>query len=501
MSRGFVKLHDVTFCYESAANFLFENISFHLAESWTGVAGANGTGKTTLLKLITGNLTPVSGAIDVPEHAIYCQQRTDDPPKRFDDFLFTSSKKASILKDQLAIEDDWYYRWETLSHGERKRVQLGVALWQEPDLLAIDEPTNHLDSYARALILRALQEYGGVGIIVSHDRDLLDTLCHRCIFINPPDVIIRPGGITQVMATIQQEQHAVQKQYKLKKRALKKLHRETSRRKQEAQQADARRSKRGLAKKDHDARQRIDTARVTGKDGHAGKLQRQLQGRLDQLQSEFDDTKVQKEYTLGIWLPGSASKRNFLLHLPAGNLPLGEKKQLDFPTLSISPQDKIAFSGPNGAGKSTLIRHLLHHLNADAEHITYVPQEIDLRNSKQILEQATALTGEKLGHLMNIVSRLNSRPDRLLQSTEPSPGEIRKLLLALGMVREPHIIIMDEPTNHLDLPSIECLENALADCPCALILVSHDEYFLRNLTTIHWHFSVIDKGKRQLKVE
>ncbi|MBD3289956.1 ATP-binding cassette domain-containing protein, partial [candidate division KSB1 bacterium] len=277
-----------------------------------------------------------------------------------------------------------------------------------------------------------------------------------------------------------------------KKRALKKLRKETSRRKQEAQQADAKRSKRGLAKKDYDARQRIDAARVTGRDGHAGKLQRQLQGRLDQMQSEFDDIKLQKEYTLGIWLPGSVSKRNYLLHLPGGDLPLGENKQLAFPALSITPQDRIAMSGPNGAGKSTLIRHILQHLNAEAEHITYVPQEIDLRNSRQILEQATSLTGDKLGHLMNIVSRLNSRPERLLQSSDPSPGEIRKLLLALGMTREPHIIIMDEPTNHLDLPSIECLENALANCPCALLLVSHDEYFLRKLTTIRWSLSALD---------
>ncbi len=87
---------------------------------------------------------------------------------------------------------------------------------------------------------------------------------------------------------------------------------------------------------------------------------------------------------------------------------------------------------------------------------------------------------------MTIVSRLGSRPHRLVETTEPSPGEFRKLLLALGMTYEPHIIIMDEPTNHMDLPSIECLEKALSDCPCCLVLISHDKYFLKNLTTIQW---------------
>jgi ATPase subunit of ABC transporter with duplicated ATPase domains len=86
----------------------------------------------------------------------------------------------------------------------------------------------------------------------------------------------------------------------------------------------------------------------------------------------------------------------------------------------------------------------------------------------------------------------------LLSRIEPSPGEIRKLLLALGMTDEPYLIIMDEPTNHMDLQSIECLENALADCPCALMLVSHDTYFLQKLTSINW---TISEGENELSFE
>jgi macrolide transport system ATP-binding/permease protein len=126
-------------------------------------------------------------------------------------------------------------------------------------------------------------------------------------------------------------------------------------------------------------------------------------------------------------------------------------------------------------------------LNVPKKHVTYIPQEIDLGRSQRILAQARALADDKLGHLMTIVSRLGSRPHRLLESAEPSPGETRKLLLAIGMTYAPHIIVMDEPTNHMDLPSIECLEQALSDCPCSLVLVSHDKYFLRNLTQKQWN--------------
>jgi macrolide transport system ATP-binding/permease protein len=95
---------------------------------------------------------------------------------------------------------------------------------------------------------------------------------------------------------------------------------------------------------------------------------------------------------------------------------------------------------------------------------------------------------------MTIVSRLGSRPELLLRSVEPSPGELRKLLLARGISRAPYLIVMDEPTNHLDLPSIECLEEALADCPCGLLLVSHDERFLGRLTGTRWRLTRAGTG-------
>lgn len=192
---------------------------------------------------------------------------------------------------------------------------------------------------------------------------------------------------------------------------------------------------------------------------------------------------------MGIWLLGSTSQRNTLLELPADFLALGEDRRLRYPDLTIRPTDRIALTGANGSGKSTLLRRLITALDMPTEHLTYVPQEIDAGRSRDLLDQARRLSDSQLGHLMNIVSRLNSRPGRLLASDEPSPGETRKLMLALGMVRTPHLIVMDEPTNHMDLPSIEALEAALADCPCGLLLVSHDHRVLRRLTRTTWHIA------------
>jgi ATPase subunit of ABC transporter with duplicated ATPase domains len=97
--------------------------------------------------------------------------------------------------------------------------------------------------------------------------------------------------------------------------------------------------------------------------------------------------------------------------------------------------------------------------------------------------------------MMTLVSRLGSRPERLLESATPSPGEIRKMLLAMGIIKAPQIIIMDEPTNHLDLPSIECLEQVLKDCVCGPLLVSHDRPFLDAVTRSSWQMRVIRREK------
>ncbi len=486
MGQSCIRFQQVTFRYEAAATTLFQDLSLHVPRGWSGVVGANGAGKTTLLYLAAGILEPDSGSIARPAFTVYCPQRTDNRPEYFQDFLISTTKNAYIIRDQLHIQEDWNERWQTLSHGERKRAQIGIALWREPEVLAIDEPTNHIDREARALIATALHAFRGVGLLVSHDRDLLDSLCQQCLFVEPPTVITRPGGVTKGLQIDRQEQQTLQKQQLQKKQEYNRLHREAVKRRELGQQADKRRSKRGIAKKDHDAKAKINQARVTGKDAVGGKLLRQLDGRLQQARQQVEQTRFKKEFTLGIWLPGARSPRDVLLHLPAGSLALGEQKRLTFPELFVTPTDRIALIGPNGTGKSTLIRHLVTQINAPQEHVTYLPQEIEAQQSRKILAQAQRLPHEQLGFLMTIISRLGSRPQRLLESSIPSPGETRKLLLALGMTRAPHIIIMDEPTNHIDLPSIECLEQALAECPCCLLLVSHDRRFLQALTEKTW---------------
>ena len=140
-------------------------------------------------------------------------------------------------------------------------------------------------------------------------------------------------------------------------------------------------------------------------------------------------------------------------------------------------------------GKSTFIHHILQHLNLEEDRLVYLPQELDLAQTRRIMTDIRQLPREELGKVFTVVSALGSDPKRLLQNDDASPGELRKVLLALGVIRRPYLIVMDEPTNHLDLPAITHLEEALSDCPCGLILVSHDLRFLSKLTSVRWHLA------------
>ena len=502
MSRG-VHFQAVSFQYDGQSDPLFSRVTVQLPVGWTGVVGANGAGKTTLLKLAVGKLKPVEGRIERPKLATYCPQRTDDPPVALETFLDAHDGTARMLQGRLRAEQDWLSRWETLSHGERKRAQLGVALWQAPKLLAIDEPTNHIDSEARSLLKDALRTFRGVGLLVSHDRDLLDTLCDQCLFVDPPATQLRPGGVSKGSAQSQRERAYQLEQLSGAKRERVKLERATGEFRREASRADRQRSKRGLSPRDRDAREKINRARLSGKDKLAGRRLRQLEGRLQQSRDTSANLakSLKKQAQLGISIPGTHLSRDVLVRIPEGRRSLGNSRTMAHPDLTICPQDRIALVGANGSGKSTLVRSIYEGLGADKNVVTYLAQEIDAQTSSEIIRYARSLSGDLLGAVMTVVSRLGSDPRRLLDSRVPSPGEVRKLVLGLGIAQASSFLILDEPTNHLDLPSIECVEMALRDYACGILVVSHDDRFLRRLTKIRWCLDVDESASSRLRVE
>ncbi len=485
--------HRVTFSFDTLAGALLDDLTARFPVGWTGVVGPNGAGKTTLLRLAVGELQPQRGRITRPRAAVYCAQRTDDPPTDLSELLVATNGEALALRGRFEIAADWPARWPTLSHGERKRAQVAAALWCRPQVLAIDEPTNHLDAGARHLLDRALRAFDGIGLLVSHDRALLDGLCGQCLFLDPPGAVLRPGGYTRGAEQQQREAAHARAARQNALRELKRLEAEMTRRRAAAASEHQMRSKRGLARHDHDGRAKIDAARVA--DSKAGAPLRQLAGRAAQAARRVAAIRVAKAVELGIWLDDARSQADAVLRAPGGSLVLrpggaagggGAERKLHFPDLTLEPTACIALTGPNGSGKSTLLEHLVKRAAVPPARLLYVPQEVAARRASQVIGDVRRLSHAELGRVLQIIRRLGSEPRRLLETELPSPGETRKLLLALGVLRSVHLIVLDEPTNHLDLPSIECVEGALREYPGALLLVSHDERFLAGLTDQRW---------------
>lgn len=496
---------NVSFAWPGMAEPLVRGLTVRVGRGWTGVVGANGAGKTTLLKIACGALEPSGGSVSRPAESLCVAQRTDDPPPELAEFFESSDAEAWQARIDLGVEEDWETRWESLSHGERKRLQIAVALWRAPGLLALDEPTNHLDGAARAALVAGLRRFRGVGLLVSHDRELLDELCAQCLFVRPPSAMLRPGGVTAGLEQDRREQSDARARDDAAKHAAERFRAAAQERREEGERMAARtkaKTKNAKANKwDHDGKAERNLAKLTGKDAWAGKQSAALAKRADKAQASRTAFHVRKEFATGFRLEeADVSRRNFVLRVPAGELPVGPDRVLVHPDLEIAPTDRIALTGANGLGKSTLLRFLRPLFNVPQEHLVFVPQEVSADESARVLAEAKKLPDDRLGDVMTRFSRLGSRPGRLLESAMPSPGEVRKLLLALGIARGPHLIVMDEPTNHMDLPGILCVEDALAEAPCALLLVSHDERFLARLARTRWALAQTAPGRVELSV-
>ena len=474
---------NVSYRYDGAPDPAIQGLTVTLRLGWTGVVGANGSGKTTVLRLAAGLLAPEAGRVSVPGLSIHCPQRTDDSPERLEEFLRDPTPGARRLRDNLGLAPDWAGRWETLSHGERKRAQVGTVLYLNPAILGMDEPTNHLDREAKEQIRRALESFRGLGLLVSHDRYLLDHLGGQCLFLERGGAVLRPGGYTEGAREAAKERTALVRARDQASHEVKKLHRELDLRREQTAKGERQRSKRGLARGDRDAKAKVDAARCT--DSGSGQRLRQLEGRMFQALERESGLQMARAFTQGVTLEGQRSPRDLLLALPPGDLALGGPGRLQVPALVLRPDDRVGLEGPNGAGKSTLIRRMVDELVRTGVQVSYLPQETTALDARRMLKGFLDLPPDRLGRAMALLRRLGSDPARLLQSGEPSPGELRKLLLASNPA-PPHILVLDEPTNHLDLPAVECLEEALEGFTAALLMVSHDTRFLDRLTTRRW---------------
>ena len=459
---SFLRAQRVSFSFGAVE--LFTGLDFQLGPGWTGLTGENGAGKTTLLRLLAGELAPVAGAVRRSGECRRCPQLATSQGAGV---RALAESAAFGLRARLGLDPDQLSRWRTLSPGERKRWQIAAALHGEPEVLLLDEPTNHLDAAARDWLLQALRGFRGTGVVVSHDRALLDALTSSTLRLHRGEARLHPGGYSAARAAWElderrrgdEQSRRAGEQRRLEARLAE------SRRAQEAAAAQRSRSARMKSRHDSDARGIHAQARADRAEGRLGRGVAVVRRAADRAAAAVEPG--QRELGGSVFAGYQRCPRPWLFRA-AGR--------------AVARHERIWIRGRNGAGKTTLLRAILAASTLPPERVLYLPQE-DTPPAARALD---GLDRCERGRVLSIVAALGADPDRLLASARPSPGELRKLQLALGLGRHAWVLVLDEPSNHLDLPSIERLEAALCAFPGALLLVTHDEPLARACTSATW---------------
>lgn len=493
---------------------LFSDLDLTFGPKRTGLVGRNGTGKTTLLRLVSGEAQPLSGSISRPERIGVLRQlvQTDDGTvaDQFsvrDDLARLDRVEAGTGSEADVLEADWTLPnrmataldavgldveparpLSTLSGGQRTRVQLAALLFAEPDLILLDEPTNNLDADGRAAVAEMLRKWRGGAIVVSHDRALLREM-DAIVELTTLGTKTYGGNWDAYAERKATELAAAEHRLDHAERTLKDTERK-------AQQQRERQEQRNSAGKKKAARGGIPRIMLGGMKENAQNTtaeQSRLAGKLrDQAETDAAEARAEIEIltplTVALTPTGLPAGRTVLDVNGLSGGPEGREiiKDLDFKM--VGPE-RVAVTGPNGSGKTTLLRLLTGALPPTAGIVRLTPKHAMLDQQVSLLDPSLSIRDnfKRLNPAATendcraALARMMFRADAALQVVGSlSGGEMLRAALAatIGSDTPPELLILDEPTNHLDIHAISAVEAGLRTYDGALLVVSHDRDFL-----------------------
>lgn len=432
-----------------------------------GVVGANGVGKTTLLEIINKNIDYDSGELFVDKNTSikYIPQLGQPDKKRI------SGKYASIFQ----IES----KWDTnMSGGEKTRFKLAEGFENSGSLMLVDEPTSNLDIDGIDLITNNFKTYINTFLVVSHDRNFLDTVCNKILEIEDGKCEIYNGNYSKYIEL--KEEEIARKEFEYEK-FIKEKNRLTSlKRKVENRSARV---------KTTPSRMGNSEARLHKMGGQTNranldKFAKSIEKRIEHLEKK--EKPVEQEVIKIKILESTKPYGKILISGKNINKAYGKNVIFDNANFSIGNGKKVALIGPNGSGKTTLINMILdsEYINiAKNVRIGYFSQSMDiLDEEKTILENImeNCIHSESFARL--ILARLLIKGDKVHEKLKIlSGGERVKVSFAKMILEDINFLILDEPTNYLDINSLEVIEKLLKNYDGTILLVSHDVRFIDNI--------------------
>ena len=479
---------------------LFANSSFTLHKGQkAGITGANGVGKSSFFALVLNELHPDEGDFSMPpnlavahvaqetpstnqaaidyimdgdqelrqiQQAIIKAEQVDDGIKQAELFSkmenidgYTANSRASRLMNGLGFQTDQeQLSVSSFSGGWRMRLNLAQALMCRSDVLLLDEPTNHLDLDAVIWLQDWLCKYPGTLLLISHDREFLDTITDHIVHIENQVAEIYTGNYSAFEKMRAEKLAQQQSSYEKQQREIAHIQSYINR-------------FRAQATKAKQAQSRIKSLE-----------------RMELIAQAHVDSPFHFSFSKPDKLP------NPMLKLEQAEIGYADKIILHNVNLSIAPGDRIGLLGPNGAGKSTLIKVLAGELKAQAG-TTQFADTLKLGYFAQHQLEQLHLDESPLCHIQkidpkitekeirNFLGGFNFQGDKIFEPIAPfSGGEKARLVLALIVYQQPNLLLLDEPTNHLDLEMRHALSMALQDYQGAIIIISHDRHMLRSVT-------------------
>jgi ATPase subunit of ABC transporter with duplicated ATPase domains len=494
---------------EYGPRVLFEDVSLQLnAGSRYGLVGANGSGKTTFLKVLAGDEEASAGSFTIPRRARVGVLRQDrflddaavilDLAMRGDAVVWNAmaeqralgaaagdvdAQRLADLEDVIAAHDGYTLEarasevleglaiptklhrapLSTLSGGFKLRVLLAQVLVGGVDVLLLDEPTNHLDILTIRWLEKFLGGYAGCAVIISHDQRFLDNVTTHTLDVDYRTLTLYTGGYSRAM---------------VEKTAAR-----------ERAEVSIGRAEEEIARK------RAWVEKFGAKNTKATQAQSRMK-QIEKIEGQLEDLAETSRRTPHLRVVPERPSGKDVLELHGLTKAYGEKKVLAGVSLVVRRGERVAIIGPNGLGKSTLLRIAVERLAADAGKVKwghevrvgYFPQD-----HREVLEDADATplgileamcptesptyVRSQLGRVLFSGGDVTKRVDLL------SGGEAARLIFAVLAVQKPNVLVLDEPTNHLDLEAIHALVEGVKAYAGTVIFVSHDRWFVSQLAT------------------
>lgn len=484
--------------YATSTKELFSHVSVTVStKDRIGLLGNNGTGKSSLLKLLTGHIEPDNGTVIKNGTFGYVPQipNEDDTNETLAELLAT--KDCSYNEFSLCYKSifsanipDPETKLCSLSGGERTKLWIALVGAKKPSILFLDEPTNHLDEKSINELGKWLRKLHSAVVFVSHNESFLTKNARTIWELNAGSVSVFGSGYTDFLKQKKHLKEAQARQYEASKKGLAALR--SSIRMRETRAARAEKVQR---------QSKTDTSRSKSAEDYfhnrsekgIGKMKKKHDTERIEIEKSIEQYRPAKLKTVNVPLETSNRTGNLILDIQNLSISIDSRELLSDVALRIEHGDRLAITGDNGTGKTLLVKKLM----TEIEHPTLETSRVGTNIQTAYIDQKYDIVDLQLTIFENLERSLSSIDQQRIykqigrfqfpehaahrKAHELSGGELARLAFAMTTIEPLDLLILDEPTNNLDIETISVIVEALNDFQGSLIVISHDTSFLQKL--------------------